>query len=373
MQPKAKVVVGLGFGDEGKGITTDYLASQSPNAVVVRYCGGHQAGHNVVIGGTSHISASYGAGVLRGLPTYLSEYCCFYPPNMERERDVLKGKTSPTHLVIHPLAKLTTPYDVAFNRVRERRLNHGSCGMGIAATMQRNEGPYKLYAVDTLNPMVLEEKLCAIGEYYERLSYEYRINSKELNKLYKDTVEVEMGFFRDALNANMFNISGYQYLTIFDNIIFEGAQGILLDKDHGIFPNVTYANTTSKNAIAICNLLNITDIELFYVTRCYLTRHGNGWMPNNFGVKLINNENETNILNDWQGNFRTGELDYNLLSYALVVDSAYSTSRVRNLVVTCLDQRPDFKFDNSKFKSYITTFYGSYSPDSKDFKRLSNL
>lgn len=361
---KAKIVVGLGFGDEGKGITTDFLAKNS-NGIVIRFSGGQQAGHTVVADHKRHIFASYGAGALRGLPTYISEYCCFYPPNMEREYEVLKGKGRTT-LTIHPLAKLTTPYDVAFNRVRERCLGHGSCGIGIAATMKRNEGPYKLHAVDTLNPMVLDQKLHAIGEYYERLSYEYRIKRQELNNLYLDTIEIEMKYFYDAINANLFQVGSYGYLKQFETLIFEGSQGILLDMDHGTFPNVTYANTSSKNAIAICNLLKISDIEIFYVTRSYLTRHGSGWMPNS-PVDIINNGDETNVENEWQGKFRTSDLDYNLLTYAIAADYAYSYDYDHNLVVTCMDQRPNFKFDLSRFP--VKHMWESYSPDSKDFKQ----
>lgn len=365
---KAKVVVDLGFGDSGKGITTDYLVSKYPDTVVVRYCGGHQAGHTVIKDGVKHIHSSYGSGVMRGAPSYLSEFCCFYPPNMQRELEVLREKgVNPIHY-IHPLAKLTTPYDVAFNRLREKKLGHGSVGVGIGATLAREQSNYKLHAADIKSPAILNAKLEQIKKYYESQFYEY--NAKEI-KYFRETVEMEMVFFQYALRTMEFNIAPYKYLLGFKHVIFEGAQGILLDMDFGVFPNVTYGNTSSKNAITICNLLNIIDIEIYYVTRCYLTRHGNGWMPESKPITLINNEEEINVTNEWQGNFRVGELNRDLLEYALTCDSVYSHEYDKNLVVTCLDQRPEFFPSSIAFLRKFTRVFGSYSPDSKDFKQLN--
>jgi adenylosuccinate synthase len=363
---KAKIVVGLGFGDEGKGITTDYLATKFPNSVVVRYCGGHQAGHTVVKDGVKHIHASYGSGTLRGVPSYISEHCCFYPPNMERENGVLLNKLGkPPSLTIHPLAKLTTPYDVAYNRLREMRLGHGSCGIGIGTTMARNQGQYKLHAVDVLNREVLNQKLLQIKKYYDSLLWEY--NAREL-KYYSETLLLERSFFEKSLNNLSFNIQSYDYLTKFQHILFEGAQGILLDMDFGIFPNVTFGHTSSKNAITICNLLSITDIEVYYVTRCYLTRHGNGWIPFGLEPQLINNQEEINEYNEWQGSLRVTEINYDLLNYALKCDDTYSFGLDKHLVVTCLDQRPGIIMDYTRFDTQFVTVLESHSPESKDIR-----
>jgi len=367
---KAKIVVGLGFGDEGKGITTDYLASKLPNSVVVRYTGGHQAGHTVVKGEDRHVFASYGSGTLRGVPTYISEHCCFYPPYILNERGVL-CKKAPNYprLTIHPLAKLTTPYDIAFNRIRESRLGHGSVGVGIGTTMSRNNGPYKLHALDLENKMVLKVKLEQIRKFYEDQMYEFK--TKEL-KEYSETVKFEMTFFLNSLNYTAFSIDSYDYLRHFDYIIFEGAQGILLDMDFGVYPNVTYGYTSSKNAHTICNLLNITDIDIYYVTRCYLTRHGKGWLPEGEPIKLINNEQENNVTNEWQGELKVRKLDYDLLNYALACDNTYSYDCDKHLVVTCLDQIPGFIAAAHLLDPDFMSVLGSYSPDSKDFKTITN-
>lgn len=365
----AKIVVGLGWGDEGKGITTDFLVSHYPNSIVVRYNGGHQAAHNVVIGDKSHIHSSYGAGTLRGAPSYISEYCCFYPPNMQREYDVLVQKGITPVLYIHPLAKLTTPYDVAFNRTRERKLGHGSCGLGIGATFLRNEGPYKLHAVDMSNSDVLHQKLDGIRKLYEEKLLEFSFEEVEY---YRDTVSIEIKFFYDGIYSMVRRmrphfLRGYDILKEYDTVIFEGAQGVMLDMDFGTFPNVTYSYTTSRNAIEICEKLGI-DAEIYYVTRCYQTRHGSGWMSGNDPVQLKNNEREINVTNEWQGSLRTAELDYSILNFAIACDSIYSGTRKKHLIITCLDQRPDFRLMEHMIGGNISSFIKSYSPDCKDFK-----
>lgn len=164
-----------------------------------------------------------------------------------------------------------------------------------------------------------------------------------------------------------FQIEPYNFLNGYDNLIFEGSQGIMLDMNHGLFPNVTYANTTSKNALEICKKLDIKDIEIYYVTRCYQTRHGAGWMSNRESIVLINTEDEINKFNNWQKEFRIGEIDYNLLNHAYRIDNIYSEGIPKNLVVTCLDQRPDFEFDYSRLEQKFNKIFKSYSANSETF------
>lgn len=353
---KAQIVVGTGFGDEGKGMTTDFLCSHS-DCVVVRFNGGHQAGHTVIRDNVKHVHSSYGSGTLLGKSSYISEYCCFYPPYIETERDVLSSKGVTPTLYIHPLAKLTTPYDIAYNRVRELRLNHGSVGVGIGATFERNSNNYKLHAADIMLPTLLATKLEQIKWYYDTLLIGY---SDEQMEYYLKVVKEEFEFFYKALACKSFKVAGYEYLKQFPVIVFEGAQGIMLDMDFGTFPNVTYSYCTSKNAIQICRVLNISDIEIHYVTRCYQTRHGNGWMSNENKISLINNEEEINVTDEWQGSLRIGELDTRLLNYAMNCDDIYSFDYEKHLHITCLDQRPGFSFPYSKlimpFKSIREQF-----------------
>ena len=371
---KAKIVVGLQFGDEGKGLTTDYLSSLDSDLdkIVVRFSGGQQAGHNVKIGNITHVHSNYGSGTLRGFPSYFSDHCTFYPNSIYKERKTLLSKNVDPILYLNPLCKLTTPGDFAFNRVREKRLGHGSCGMGIGTTMSRNINTgYKLYAIDLLCLPILKQKVENIREYYfsqikDIYEAEYFIN----------TYNTQAELFFKAIDETKFNIKDYSFLRNYDEIIFEGSQGILLDMDHGIFPNVTFSNTTSRNALEICNKIGIShsDIEIFYISRCYQTRHGNGWMSNNDPIKLINNEDEINVFNEWQTNFRIGEIDYSLIDYALSIDTIYSKGIKRNLVITCIDQRPDFKLGNDLLKvldnQLFWSVWTSNSPSSETFLKV---
>jgi adenylosuccinate synthase len=366
----AKIVVGLIWGDEGKGITTDFLSSKDPSdTIVVRFSGGQQAGHNVKIDGVSHVHSSYGSGTLRGVPSYFSHYCTIYPVTMYREAVELYEKNVHPEHYIHPLINVTTPADVAYNRLTAPKTKHGSCGLGVGATMKRNiETPYKVYGVDLLHKETLSEKVKSVYQYYRELIGNDHPRLKELKELY----ESELFYFNKYIDKIQFNIQSYDFLKEYKNIVFEGSQGIMLDMDHGIFPHVTYSNTTSKNAIKIARDLGINDIEIFYVTRCYQTRHGAGWMSNQDEIKLINTDDEINKYNEWQEDFKISEIDYDLLNQSFEIDNIYSEGIPKNLVVTCLDQREGFVFDYSKLKTDFKQVFNSYSPDSQEFVELTN-
>lgn len=359
---KAKIVLGLQFGDEGKGRTVDYLCLSSDSPIVVRFSGGQQVGHTVMIDGKKHVHSNFGSGTLRGIPTYYTEHCCAYLNSMSVELEALKEKGVTPKVFFHPLLKMTTPYDQAYSRLREKSLGHGSCGMGIVGTMKRHlESGYKLHAIDFKTPAVAKAKLANIKEYYYSLVEKEGMSGADFHDEYSDYED----YFFDQIGKDLFQIANYEKLVEYETLIFEGSQGILLDMDHGFFPNVTYANTTSKNAIEICKRFNIP-VEMWYVTRCYQTRHGNGWMSEKGSVSLMNTKEEINVTNQWQGDFRIQEIDYDLINYALQIDeiylSEYGDEIRKNLMVTCLDQRPGFSFNYSKIKEGFNAKIECYGP-----------
>lgn len=355
---KAKIVLGLQYGDEGKGITTDFLVSKYENPIVIRFSGGQQVGHTVKVGDYTHVHSNFGSGTLRGIPTYYTEHTSVYPTTIGREFKVLKNNGFTPKIILNPLTMITTPWDVISNRRDEENLKHGSCGLGIGKTQKRNESGFKLYAIDLLDKDVLIEKMESIRKNYYYFEYD-DLSSDEY---------FEMLDFIEALDEIEWVVESYGFLTEFDNLIFEGSQGILLDKDLGVFPNVTHANTTSKNAHAVCNEIGVSfeDIEIFYVTRSYTTRHGNG----NFTEKPIllkNNENETNVFNEFQKDFKVAPLNYDLINRGLRYDNIFSEGIKKNLVITCMDQVTDFNFEYGKVDGRFV-IYESWSQDSKDFK-----
>ena len=144
---ETKVVLGLGFGDEGKGLVTDYLCPQHDDTLVVRFSGGHQSGHTVVSkDGKKHTFAQFGSGTLRGVPTFWSKECTIHPAGMIKEYEALKKLGVDPVIFIDPLAPLTTFYDVFYNKALEisRKKAHGSCGVGFGATIERHESPVKV-------------------------------------------------------------------------------------------------------------------------------------------------------------------------------------------------------------------------------------
>lgn len=365
---KAKIVLDTSFGDGGKGLTVDNLCSQAvcanESVAVVRFSGGQQCGHTVIRGGIKHVFSSYGAGTMLGVPTYYTADTTMYLPNLQNEYLQLRAKGFNPELYLHPHTRVTTPYDVAYNRARERIMlnRHGSCGLGVGATMKRHdETPYRVVVADLTYTSVLRAKFAGISTFYQD-----KINDEpDLKPAYYSELRNQLDLYDYAL-SQMEKIPAFKIgclKTPFENLIYEGSQGIMLDMDHGIFPNVTYAHTTSRNAISDLNRLGgVDDIEMYYVSRCYLTRHGRGWMPNEKNVTLVNTDEEINVYNSWQEDFRIGELDYDLINHAVDVDYGYHTKNyVRNLVLTCLDQRPDFKADLSKLK-YFNSVYGNNSP-----------
>ncbi len=220
-------------------------------------------------------------------------------------------------IYVNPLCPVTTPFDIDFNRAAEEKQLHGSVGMGFGATIQRQEDNYKLFVQDLFYETVLIEKLKAIANYYGVQNPQDDID--DFVRSAKEALKV-MRFATDSI------------IRCFTPI-FEGAQGILLDQDFGFFPNVTRSNTTTKNALQLYDAK-----EVYYVTRSYLTRHGNGFLPDEKILPLINNENETNQNHKYQGQFRTAELNIDLLRYALTSDNSFSLDLKKNLVITCMDQ-----------------------------------
>lgn len=341
-------IIGLGFGDEGKGLTTSYLCSEKKDPIVVRFNGGHQAGHTVVYNGKRHVFSSFGSGTLQGVPTYWSKYCTFCPTGFMNEFIQLTSVTP--KIYINPLCPVTTPYDIRHNN-EEMWTKNGTVGVGFGATIQRQENYYKLFVQDLRYPSVVKQKLKAIAAYY---GYQ--------------GMEEDVAKFMEAVEWCLEIISVRDQTVLWGrDLVFEGAQGILLDMDFGFFPNVTRSNTTTKNIYNISNLQ-----EVYYVTRAYLTRHGNGYFPPERELNLKNAENETNTNDGIQGVFRKTDLDVDLINYALMCDGNFSTTVSKNLVITCMDQ---YNLNVPALLSQINTrfdrvllSYGHSLTDIKDFR-----
>ena len=354
---KCQIVIGLGYGDEAKGQLTDYLCRQADRPLVVRFSGGHQAGHTVVTAeGKRHVFSNFGAGSFSGVPTFWSNYCSFHPIGYANELDALQALGIQPLLYVDGKAAVTTPYDLLYNRIREKKQRHGSCGLGFGATVARQEGPHKIHVQDLLDDFVLEQKLVSVASYYhDKLEASY--DSAELEvwlQHFAQAVEVVRKNLHITSARAFFSSLQEQY----DTLIFEGSQGLLLDQEFGYFPHVTRAHVSSQNALEIIRQYDLAtvglstsaglaleadtpaEVQIHYVSRAYQTRHGNGPMTNEQleGLELAPTPYETNQYNEWQGEQRRSLLDIDQLRYALQCDAHYSAGLPRYLHISCLDQ-----------------------------------
>lgn len=320
-----KVVVGSNFGDEGKGLMTDYFCHQATskgeNCIVVMSNGGSQRGHTVVdADGTRHVFKHFGSGTLTGADTYCADDFILNPMTFCKEYDELQLKYLP-HIYVHPNCKWTTPYDMFINQIVEETREdkkHGSCGMGIWETICRYEKKpcvFNLFEFAGLSYYTKVAYLMNIRDAYmtERLK-EYEIKSVPAawrDIVYSDTL-IEH-FIQDVqFMVSCVRQAGYSALKQYKNVVFENGQGLLLDQNQTLYgDNTTPSNTGVANPLKVINsTFNNANLEVCYVTRTYLTRHGAGRFEEECSKTSINADmfDETNQTNQFQGGLRYGEL-----------------------------------------------------------------
>ena len=345
MDRKRYIVVGLGFGDESKGATVDSLCRETHADLVVRFNGGAQAAHNVVTDDLHHTFAQWGSGTLFGAKTLLSKHMLVNPSRFVVEGEALMAKEVDIKgkAFVDDRAFVTTPYPVCLNRVREAArgaARHGTTGMGISETVidtlacpgsamriwDITQG--KKHIMDKLYEVRgrLQNELCNLGgnREFERLDAE-RIADCYLEFAKMATI-LKTYEVREMINATK-------------TIVFEGAQGVLLDENFGFHPHTTWSTTTPKNAIDIllecseANYVSFDEIKIIGVTRSYTTRHGAGPMPTeNTSVCFPEAHNGDD---GPAGQFRKGWLDLPLLKYA-----ARCCGNLHGLVVSHMDCMP---------------------------------
>ncbi|MGI4873081.1 MAG: adenylosuccinate synthetase [Janthinobacterium lividum] len=349
----AHIVLGLGYGDEGKGLATDWLCRRHQPALVVRFNGGAQAGHTVTeAGGRRHVCSSFGAGTLAGVPTLWAATCPFAPGPALTELAALHRLGATPHLLLAADCPLTTPYDVLYNRVLEDArgaARHGSVGAGFGATVARHEHPaLRLSVRELLTPAALAAGLGRIRAHY-RAQLAGEVPGFAFDDFDHDHTDQQ--FQQAAAQVAALHRAGGA-VQVVDTaavlagvgarpLVLEGAQGILLDQEAGQFPYVTRSYTTSRHALALLrDHLPGHAPHLHYVTRAYLTRHGAGPLPHEQPLPLRLTTTETNQSHAYQGHFRLAPLHLPGLRHALSADARHSAGLPRHLLITCLDQTP---------------------------------
>lgn len=357
----AIIIAGLGFGDCGKGSIVDYLARRHQAELVVRYNGGAQAAHNVVDDqGRHHCFSQFGSGTLAGAKTFLSRYMLVNPIFMLPEAKHLEslGVVDPfKYVYVDRNALVTTPYHVSANRLREilrGDARHGSCGMGIGETVEHamNHTDEVLRVGDLADARLTTEKLLAVrARLVSHFLKEFDSRRPDGRCRVYDATDTEaLVFADDALVARLaatykewshsVHVVDTSWLSDAlrhsETVIFEGAQGVLLDENYGFHPHTTWSTCTFQNALSLLNEAGFRGRhQRLGVTRTYHTRHGAGPFPTERpGIVVLPGEH--NGLGEWQGAFRVGHLDLPLLRYA-----AHACGIIDALAVTCADHTKD--------------------------------
>lgn len=323
---RARVVIGANFGDEGKGLMVDYLCSQGAG-MVVRFNGGSQAGHTVCTpDGERHVFRHVGSGTFCGVPTFLSQFFICNPVLFFKEREQLIELGFHPEVYAHPDCLVTTIADMVINQTKEDQRGikrHGSCGVGFHETQNRSQVPeLKITMSDLWNGATrLESQLSEICEKYAA----YRIGAPIPDIWCAEFIACCRQF------ADLVQPLG---IAQCEDPVFEASQGLLLDQDNKeFFPHVTHSHTGMHNVRILCAQAGITEIEPYYVSRTYLTRHGAGPLPGEDGS--LSYEDETNYPTHYQGALRFAPLDR-----ALPIRCNNDAGGPFKLVLTHCDQAP---------------------------------
>ena len=375
-----KVVTGAGYGDEGKGLMTDYfcrnLVSHGLKVINIKTNGGAQAGHTVCALDKEYkhwVFRQYGAGTFAGADTYMLNTFMVNISELLKERKCLRDIYNiNTKLFIDRRCRITLPMDVLMNRLIEdkRTHRHGSCGLGIYETFHRNND----FLAITFGEIIMKFISLSLREfenwlndtseaYYKFRLYEIKeednieLSESEYSGLLNITLKMnkeliqelaELGKINDISFCNsleeLINKNGY------NGIVFECSQGLELDQfNKRNWPHLTPSNTGLLNVVnEIYNNihLNIGNIECCFITRSYKTKHGAGTfveednkIQGEFGLY-----DRTNQPNQYQGILKYGRLNIGRLK-RLIHEQVEILDRLENLenktislAVTHLDQ-----------------------------------
>ena len=345
-------LLGLGFGDCGKGLFTDFLCRHWQAHTVVRFNGGAQAGHNVVLpDGRHHTFSQFGAGAfVPGTVTVLAYPVIVHPTALLVEDSYLRQAgvdDALRRLVVDGRCRVTTPFHQAAGRMRELARGaaaHGSCGVGVGETVSHAiEHPEQcLRYAELAQAGIVLAKLEA-----SRLAYLADLPASPARESERQAYAAELAVLNDASLAARWFRRVQELIRIVPpaarervasrlhhpgTVLFEGAQGILLDEWRGFHPHTTWSSIHPDAVEAVAaDAGQHAKIEHLGVMRTYLTRHGNGPMPTH-DPRLDHLAEPHNHSDGWQGRFRRGHPDAVLLRYALA-----AAGRLDGLVVSHLD------------------------------------
>lgn len=351
---KIQAVIGANYGDEGKGLVSGCLAREAAKrgekTLTVFYNGTSQRAHTF----EGEIHRCMAAGTKYGSDTFYHRNFVVDPISVWilQARPIIDGR-----------CRVIVPCDVNYNRFIETwrgDQRHGSCGFGLFEAVKRSAKPnHCVTASDLMDPWTLYQRL-------DFLACEYQHFDGDLYSLHNFMLAAD--YIRKNCRIAYFE----EIVGDYDTVIFEGGQGLLLDQDNmDCFPHLTPSSTgTKKIADDIKYILNRESPELFYVTRSYMTRHGNGPMEAECTACEINKDivDSTNTENEFQGALRFGKIDIGTLKERILKDADNFNFRRVNLVVTQLNYTGGKIVSTEGMKEIPTdAFDHIYVSDQKDY------
>lgn len=278
---KNVVVLGTQWGDEGKGKIVDLLTEHA--AAVVRYQGGHNAGHTLVIDGEKTVLHLIPSGILReGVQCLIGNGVVVAPDALMREIVKLEEKGVPVRerLRISPSCPLILPYHVALDQAREKARGEakiGTTGRGIGPAYEDKVARRGLRIGDLFNPERFASKLAELLDYHNFVLVNYyQEPAIDLQKTLDECME-----YAALLKPMMADVTAvlHDMRHAGQDIMFEGAQGSLLDIDHGTYPYVTSSNTTAGGIATGSGFGPMYLDYILGITKAYTTRVGSGPFP----------------------------------------------------------------------------------------------
>ncbi len=277
---KNVIVIGSQWGDEGKGKIVDWLSEKAD--VVVRFQGGHNAGHTLVIDGTVYKLSLLPSGIVReGKISVIGNGVVVDPYALLEEIDKItaQGVTiTPDNLIIAENTPLILPLHQQIDKASERDLGSnkiGTTGRGIGPAYEDKVARRAIRMCDLAEPDILHERLAALAAYHNTLRRGLgveEIDSEQLGKELLRIAERITPFIKPVWRElDRFAAAGKR-------ILFEGAQGVMLDADHGTYPFVTSSNTVAGTAF-VGSGAGVRQAEILGITKAYTTRVGSGPFP----------------------------------------------------------------------------------------------
>jgi adenylosuccinate synthase len=345
-------VIGANYGDEGKGLITNYLSRE--RSLVVRFNGGAQAGHTVVNSdGRRHVFHHVGSGSFKRAGTFLSRFFYVNPLLWAIESGEMARVGLVPRIWIDPRAPVTIPFDMMLNQAIEQKrgnLRHGSCGAGLWETQLREQAYYRLHWED-INTATVPELRDAL----ELIRKEWLPKRMDALKLKPEDIptlenrDIDTRWLKDAVymtrNTQMMLWGPASKMDLATNLVFEGAQGLRLSETNvADMPYLTPSDTGLRNVDVLLAEIGYHDkVDVYYVTRTYITRHGAGPLPHERVWVPKEWSDDTNVENTWQQKLRFAPFDLDHFVTHVhrdLVSNSRGRAFVPHLAVTHCDQTP---------------------------------